>query len=103
MRKIMPVAALFCLIALSPVYGAEDYQDRFVKNYPPGFYGMWYKAERFYRKLDPDAPTMEKYRWDRYMSRITNVHFPFLPVPYDWEYGNERTFNLPDYGSNDWR
>jgi hypothetical protein len=82
---------------------AQDYEERFVRNYPPGYYGMWYKSERFV-----DDPTSEKvlgeyYRWDTFMSALTGVVYPFNPAPFDWEYGAGRKFNLPDYNSNDWR
>ncbi len=91
------------LMASSACWGIEDYNDRFVKNYPPGFNSMWYKAQRFYKNLDPESRGIEKYRWDKYMSRITNTFYPFFPIPYDWEYGSDRTFNLPNYNANNWR
>ena len=36
------------------------------------------------------------------MSQITNLWYPFLPVPYEWDYGTYKDFNLPNYNSNDW-
>jgi len=30
------------------------------------------------------------------------VHYPFFPVPFTWDYGTGRRFNLPDYNTNDW-
>ena len=83
---------------------AQDYQERFVHNYPPGYYGMWYKADRFTDDpLTAKPPGQEPYRWDRYMSSVTGVIYPFNPAPFDWEYGAGRKFNLPDYSANDWR
>jgi hypothetical protein len=104
MRKfIFLISIIIAFAGNTASWAIEDYNDRFVKNYPPGFHSMWYKAERFYKNMDPDRKGNEKYRWDRFMSRVTGVTFPFYPIPYDWEYGSERTFNLPDYNSNDWR
>ena len=95
---------------------AGDYDSRFVRNYPPGYHGMWYYAERFW-KYDPidQESSPERSRWDRFMSRLTDTVFPFWPIPYDWDYGTGpvryngertsgegRTFNLPNYNSNDW-
>ncbi|MEJ2716004.1 MAG: hypothetical protein P8182_02525 [Deltaproteobacteria bacterium] len=81
---------------------AWDYNARFIRNYPPGFYGMWYKAERFFETRTGESVPDELYRWDRYMSRVTGVTYPFLPIPYAWDYGSSRKFNLPDYNTNDW-
>lgn len=87
---------------------AEDYNTRFTKNYPPGYYGMWYKAQRFYKnpkatgEAQGEQRPIELYLWDGEMSRITNVWYPFKPVPYGWDYGTYSGFNLPDYNSNDW-
>ena len=81
---------------------ARDYESRFMRNYPPGYYGMWYYAERFSEPQDHQTAPEESYRWDRYMSRITGLRFPFLPVPYDWDYGTWQNFNLPHYNTNDW-
>jgi hypothetical protein len=96
------LTSLFVVACVS-VSWARDYEPRFVRNYPPGYYGMWYYAERFYEKKNREALPPESYRWDRYMSKITDVYFPFLPIPYDWDYGTHRSFNLPDYSTNDWR
>ena len=81
---------------------SSDYNPRFARNYPPGFYGMWYYAERFYDKKTEGEVPEELYRWDGYMSRVTNVYFPFKPIPFPWDYGTGRKFNLPNYRSNDW-
>jgi len=94
--------ACFALYDSSSAWAAADYNSRFVRNYPPGYNGMWYKAQRFYENTDPEVPRQETYRWDRFMSRITEVTFPFYPIPYDWEYGTGRRFNLPHYNTNDW-
>ncbi len=94
-------SAVLIVICCTGVF-ASDYNQRFVRNYPPGNYGMWYKAERFYNTPEPGTPPTEAYRWDKFMSKITEVSFPFYPIPYDWEYGNGRTFNLPNYNRNDW-
>jgi len=37
-----------------------------------------------------------------FTSRLMNINYPFLPIPYPWDYGNDRTFNLPDYNVNNW-
>ncbi|MDQ7782227.1 MAG: hypothetical protein RDU20_05085 [Desulfomonilaceae bacterium] len=95
------LACLFVAACIS-VSWARDYEPRFVRNYPPGYYGMWYYAERFDEKQDPQIVPQETYRWDKYMSRITDVYFPFFPIPYDWDYGTHRRFNLPDDTTNDW-
>ncbi|MBI4961694.1 MAG: hypothetical protein HY913_00310 [Desulfomonile tiedjei] len=107
MRAICCIAAVilvacFALYDSSDAWAAADYDSRFVRNYPPGNYGMWYKAQRFSENTDPEVPRQETYRWDRFMSRVTEVAFPFYPIPYDWEYGTDREFNLPDYNRNDW-
>lgn len=81
---------------------ARDYEPRFMRNYPPGYYGMWYYAERFFEPKNEQYVPEEAYRWDRYMSKITGLRFPFFPIPYDWDYGTCRAFNLPDYNTNDW-
>ncbi|MFH1115385.1 MAG: hypothetical protein V1792_15870 [Pseudomonadota bacterium] len=96
------LASLFTAASIS-LSRAGDYEQRFVRNYPPGYYGMWYYAERFNEKQNEQDMPPETYRWDRYMSKITDVYFPFFPIPYDWDYGTHRKFNLPDYSSNDWR
>jgi hypothetical protein len=96
------MAALLTVLAASTV-DARDYESRFIRNYPPGYHGMWYYTQRFFHQDDPQDRLQDKYRWDLYMSRITNVTFPYLPVPYGWEYGTVEDFNLPDYNSNDWR
>jgi hypothetical protein len=92
-----------CLAACAAsVAQAKDYDSRFLKNFPPGYNGMWYYGDRFVFHDNRDDPTQEKYRWDRFMSRSVNIEYPFYPIPYDWEYGAGRTFNLPDYNTNDW-
>lgn len=103
-RPFIVALVLACLFVTAWISAswARDYEPRFVKNYPPGYYGMWYYAERFYEKEIPGELPPEAYRWDRYMSKITDVYFPFLPIPYDWDYGTHRRFNLPDYSKNDW-
>ncbi len=99
---ILPLLLAITLSMAQTGWALDDYNDRFVKNFPPGFHGMWYKAERFYKRLDPEAIFNERYRWDRFMSRNMNTFFPYYPIPYDWEYGSTRNFNLPDYNTNDW-
>jgi len=104
--------AVGCLLLSVVSYSiAGDYNQRFVRNYPPGFNGMWYYAERFIEPERTDPMVNERYRWDKFMSRITELSFPFWPIPYDWEYGTTRSdpvygtaraFNLPDYNRNDW-
>lgn len=82
---------------------AGDYEQRFVRNYPPGYYGMWYKADRFLEKKPADPIKItERYRWDKFMSRVSGVIYPFSPVPFEWDYATGRTFGLPDYHANDW-
>jgi hypothetical protein len=95
------ISAALVLISFSGVF-ARDYDQRFVRNYPPGYYGMWYNAERFYNIPKPGETPVEAYRWDKFMSKITEVSFPYYPIPYDWEYGDGRTFNLPNDNRNDW-
>lgn len=103
--KSFVIALLLALVfaGSTSVSWAKDYESRFTKNYPPGYYGMWYYAEKFYEKQMQNEIPPEIYRWDRYMSKMTDVYYPFLPIPYDWDYGTHRNFNLPDYSSNDWR
>jgi hypothetical protein len=103
MMKHFILALGLTIFVISAAAASQDYDPRFIRNFPPGFHGMWWKAERFYKNPSPDAPGLERYRWDRYMSGIMNVTFPFEPIPYDWEYGNCRSFGMPDYNSNDWR
>jgi hypothetical protein len=91
------------LILGSSIVHAGDYDPRFVRHYPPGFHGMWYKAQRFTDRSDTEAAAQELYRWDKFMSRIMEVRYPYYPIPYGWEYGTDRTFNLPNYNANDWR
>lgn len=102
--SILIIAVLVGLFVVSSVTpsSASDYNAKFMRNYPPGYHGMWYKAERFWQPKDPEDPAQERYRWDLFMSRITGVIYPFLPVPYAWDYGTGKKFNLPDYNSNDW-
>ncbi|HMK34115.1 MAG TPA: hypothetical protein VK463_03535 [Desulfomonilaceae bacterium] len=102
MRSILLICVVMLAILVSSSCWAADYESRFVRNYPPGFYGMWYDAQRFFTELIPGQRT-ERYRWDALMSRETNIAFPFYPIPYDWDYGTGRTFSLPDYNANDWR
>jgi hypothetical protein len=103
MRK--PAVFIFVLIMMSfgsLIWASEDYFPRYIRNYPPGFNSMWYQAERFHSKIGEIPRGSEKYRFDRHMSRVTGLSYPFFPVPYDWDYGTGRTFNLPDYNRNDW-
>ena len=103
--RLTIMLASLVLIVLTGVLAAsaKDYGSRFIRNYPPGYYGMYYNAERFFDlEEEGGKKPQERYRWDNFMSRITDVYFPFRPVPYDWEYGNGQTFGLPDYNSNDW-
>ncbi len=110
--------SLFVLLIISLFLGsysiskAGDYNQRFVRNYPPGYNGMWYNVQRFQQSEQASDPiAIEKYRWDKYMSRITDLSFPYFPIPYEWDYGTDRSqsliqsdrrFNLPDYNTNDW-
>ncbi len=102
MRSILLLFIVILVILASSVCQAADYDPRFVRNYPPGYYGMWYDAQRFFSEGVPGVRT-ERYRWDMLMSRETNLAYPFYPIPYDWDYGTGRTFGLPDYNANDWR
>lgn len=106
MRLTVFLISLLCVLILSPSCiepsFAEDYNARFVRNYPPGFYGMWYKAERFFEKKEKGKLPEELYRWDQYMSHLTGVYYPFFPIPFTWDYGTGRRFNLPVYNTNDW-
>ena len=110
---LLGILTVFLLLNASAFSMAGDYNPRFVRNYPPGYHGMWYYAQRF-QETDrvPDPLTTEKYRWDRFMSRITDLTFPYFPIPYAWDYGTDRTqpyartdrsFGMPDYNNNDWR
>jgi len=96
---VLSVALALACVSIS---AAADYDARFMRNYPPGYYGMWYYADRFTEKEVPDKVPEELWRWDKYMTRITELQFPFFPIPYDWEYGTGRTFHLPDYNANNW-
>ncbi|MBI5251216.1 MAG: hypothetical protein HY912_17135 [Desulfomonile tiedjei] len=102
MRSILSVIIVILagLLLFSSIAFGADYNSRFVKNYPPGFNGMYYYAERFFDKTP--APRSEEYRWDKFTSRLNNISYPFLPQPYPWDYGNGRTFSLPDYNANNW-
>lgn len=102
MRSIaFPVIVILAgLLVLSSIAGAADYNSKFVKNYPPGYNGMWYYADRFFDKTP--APRTEEYRFDKFTSKLTNISYPFLPHPFPWDYGNQRTFGLPDYNANTW-
>lgn len=106
MRLIVRTAVFIvalCLVAgMNSSLWARDYDPRFMKSFPPGYYGMWYYAERFFEPQDAKQPPKETYRYDRYMSNITGLHYPFYPIPFDWDYGTWRTFNLPNYNTNDW-
>ncbi|MFC1834830.1 hypothetical protein ACFL2Q_08865 [Thermodesulfobacteriota bacterium] len=106
MRSFLCLMALFlaCLLATSVTSDswAKDYNARFMRNYPPGYYGMWYYAKRFFEIKKEGKQPEEDYRWDKYMTRITGMIYPFYPIPHGWDYGNYRKFNLPDYNSNDW-
>ena len=100
---LVAVMLALCLaVAAISAVQAKDYESRFIRNYPPGYNGIWYYADRFVFHDNRQDPAQEKYRWDRFMSRATNIEFPFYPIPYNWEYGTGRTFNLPDYNTNDW-
>lgn len=101
--RLLCFSVMAISLVLSPyIVQAADYEPRFMKNYPPGYYGMWYYADRFYSKSGVDSPQGPGYRWDKFMSGITNLSFPYYPIPYDWDYGTGRTFNLPDYNANNW-
>ncbi len=106
MRRVSCIIALVgaLILGCAAVEGswAADYLHRYIKNYPPGYHGMYYYAERFF-DTDPNTKYDVVYRWDRFMSRVTEIQYPFYPIPYDWDYGKTRQFNLPDYNANDWR
>lgn len=106
MRWVSSIIALVCSVILMctavPTSWAADYHQRYIRNYPPGYHGMYYYAERFF-DTDPNLKYEVIYRWDDFMSRVTEIRYPFHPIPYDWEYGKTRNFNLPDYNANDWR
>lgn len=97
---MFPAIALLVMCRLDAM--AVSVGQDFRRNYPPGYYGMYYYEPRFFGPVVGENKKDDIYRWDRYMSRITEVEFPFLPIPYDWDYGTGRTFGLPDYNSNDW-
>jgi len=99
---VIVIVATGFLAVGAPDSWAGDYHHRFIRNYPPGYHGMWYNAERFYDTAEPGQKGSESFRWDRYMSKVTELHFPFLPIPFAWDYGTSRKFNLPDYNRNDW-
>jgi hypothetical protein len=97
------IVAGIMTVGVAATSWSADYNSRFIRNYPPGYHGMWYNAERFFdTKKNLSAGPMERYRWDKYMSKITNVEYPFHPIPFPWDYGTGRNFNLPNYNSNDW-
>jgi hypothetical protein len=96
------LCALVFVISWPGPSAATDYNSRFIHNYPPGFYGMWYKAERFFEKKEKGKIREELYSWDTYMSHLTGTFYPFFPVPFPWDYGTGRRFNLPQYDANDW-
>ncbi len=100
--SVLSIVAGFLILAWASYASAKDYESRFMRNFPPGYHGMWYDAERFIHANNRQDKTQEKYRWDRFMSRVTDMTFPFLPVPYAWDYGNTQKFNLPNYNTNDW-
>jgi hypothetical protein len=101
--RIVLAAALFVSSSFYCSYSyARDYDSRFVRNYPPGYYGMYYFAQRFFEKPKAAGQKVDGYKWDRAMSQNMEIEFPFYPIPYPWDYGTGRTFNLPDYNSNDW-
>lgn len=99
---LVTASAIAILMIMSSSVWGKDYERRFIKNYPPGYYGMWYYAERFFNSNDPNDKTQEKYRWDRFMSATANMSYPYYPIPFAWDYGNTEKFNLPDYNANDW-
>jgi len=106
MRSVHHLSILLIAVLIAAMWvawaPAADYNSKFVRNYPPGFNGMWYKAERFFEPPPVLKRGVEIYRWDRYMSNVVGLHFPFYPTPFDWDYGTDRTFNLPNYDRNDW-
>ncbi|MEW6350656.1 MAG: hypothetical protein AB1646_16465 [Thermodesulfobacteriota bacterium] len=102
MLVLLSLVALFVVVG-APSAAEKDYEDRFMRSYPPGYHGMWYKADRFWEDISTERELGEYYRWDKYMSALTGMTFPFNPAPFDWEYGAGRKFNLPDPNANDWR
>lgn len=58
------LCALVFVISWPGPSAATDYNSRFIHNYPPGFYGMWYKAERFFEKKEKGKIREELYSWD---------------------------------------
>ena len=96
------IVAGFLMVAWFSCATAAEYESRFIRNFPPGYNGMWYYADKFVHADDRENKTQEKYRWDRFMSRVTGVTYPFYPVPFAWSYGTTEKFNLPDYNTNDW-
>ena len=94
--------SIFVLCSIPDTW-ARDYNRRFVRNYPPGFHSMWHSATRFFETKKENVPAVELYRCDRFMTQVTCVSYPFFPVPYEWDYGTGRKFNLPNYNTNDWR
>jgi hypothetical protein len=99
---VIVIAACAAMCLASPSWGT-DYNSRFIRNYPPGYHGMWYNAQRFHETNRENKNREEFYTWDKFMGHLTGVTFPFLPVPHDWDYGTWCKFNLPDYNTNDWR
>jgi len=98
---VLTAAIIFVAASFDSAWAA-DYDHRFIRNYPPGYYGMYYNAERFFEPVDPTKKRDETYRWDKFMSRVNELRYPFYPIPYDWDYGTNRKFNLPDYNANNW-
>jgi hypothetical protein len=96
------IVVCVALCAASPTW-SKDYNSRFIRNYPPGYHGMWYYAERFFDTYRENTNNKEYYAWDTFMSQLTGVRYPFMPAPYAWDYGTYRKFNLPDYNTNNWR
>jgi hypothetical protein len=99
------VAAVAAVVSIPPAFDgawAQDYHSRFMRNYPPGYHSMWYRAHRFEDIQHPDPAMREPYVWDKYMAQLTGVRYPFRPSPYAWDYGTGRTFNLPNYRDRDW-
>ncbi len=99
---LVVIGVLFIASAASLVWG-KDYDPRFIRNYPPGYHGMWYYAQRFFDPVVEDKPPEERYTFDKFMGHVTGVTYPFFPVPFEWDYGTTRKFNLPDYNANNWR
>ena len=102
-RFFLILMAAIMFLGATQLAWSRDYNSRFMRNYPPGYNGMWYKAERFYETIRENKQREEHYTWDKFMGHVTGVRYPFLPVPFDWDYGTWSKFNLPDYNSNDWR